>query len=108
VTALVLDHLAQQPVQDGVVGAPDQCVVPRYLFGDSPEGREHAAGIDETISAVPGLEGLALIQDYLDAAERRVRERPGWAGPAPMPDPRRDNGRRPAPTHWRESDVGRT
>jgi hypothetical protein len=48
-----------------------------YLFGDSDKGREHARGIDETISAVPGLEGLTIIQDYLDAAERRVSEHPG-------------------------------
>jgi hypothetical protein len=52
---------------------------------------------------VPGLEGLTLIQDYLDAAERRVAERPGWAGVTPMPGPRRDNVHTPAPTHWRES-----
>jgi hypothetical protein len=56
---------------------------------------------------VPGLEGLTLIQDYLDAAKRRVRERPGWAGVTPMPAPQRDNGHAPAPTHWRESLDGR-
>lgn len=43
----------------------------------------------------------------LDAAERRVRERPGWAGVTPMPAARRDNGHPPAPTHWAESKDGR-
>jgi hypothetical protein len=91
------------PVGAGVKSEEEVDALGLYLFADAPEGREHARGIDETISAVPGLEGLTLIQDYLDAAERRVAERPGWAGVTPMPGPRRDNGHTPAPTHWRES-----
>jgi hypothetical protein len=91
------------PVGAGVKSEEEVDALGLYLFADAPEGREHARGIDETISAVPGLEGLTLIQDYLDTAERRVAERPGWAGVTPMPGPRRDNGHTPAPTHWRES-----
>jgi rubrerythrin len=95
------------PVGAGVKSEKEVDALGLYLFGDGPEGREHAIGIDETIAAVPGLEGLTLIQDYLDAAKRRVRERPGWAGVTPMPAPQRDNGHVPAPTHWRESLDGR-
>jgi hypothetical protein len=88
------------PVGAGVKGEEEVDALGLYLFGDSDEGREHARGIDETISAVPGLEGLTIIQDYLDAAERRARERPGWAGVSPMPAPRRGNGRTPVGAHW--------
>ena len=96
------------PVGAGVKSEEEVDALALHLFGDGPEGREHAAGIDETISAVPGLEGLTLIQDYLDDAAQRVQERPGWAGVTPMPAPRRDNGRPPAPTHWVESEEGRS
>jgi rubrerythrin len=95
------------PVGAGVKSEEEVDALGLYLFGDGPEGREHAIGIDKTIAAVPGLEGLTLIQDYLDAAERRVRERPGWAGVTPMPAPQRDNGHPLVPTHWRESLDGR-
>jgi hypothetical protein len=95
------------PVGAGVKSEEQVDALGLYLFGDGPEGREHAIGIDKTIAAVPGLEGLTLIQDYLDAAERRVRERPGWAGVTPMPAPQRDNGHPLVPTHWRESLDGR-
>jgi rubrerythrin len=93
----VLSHL-WTPVGAGVKSEEEVDALALYLFGDSEEGREQARGIDETIAAVPGLEGLTIIQDYLDAAERRARERPGWAG-VPAPPPRRDVGA-PAPTHW--------
>lgn len=95
------------PVGAGVKSEEEVDALGLYLFADSPEGREHARGIDETISAVPGLEGLTLIQDYLDDAARRARECPGWAGVKPMPTPRRDNGQPPAPAHWVESEEGR-
>jgi hypothetical protein len=95
------------PVGAGVKCEEEVDALGLYLFGDGPEGREHAAGIDETISAVPGLEGLTLTQDYLDAAARRARERPGWAGISPPSAPRRDNGRPPVPAHWAESEEGR-
>ena len=58
-----------------------------YLFGDSPEGREALRELDATIAEIPGLEGLTLTQDYLDAALARAAARPGWAGVTPMPAP---------------------
>ncbi|MDP9228125.1 MAG: hypothetical protein M3M99_03615, partial [Actinomycetota bacterium] len=76
-----------------------------YLFGDSPEGLEQARGIDQTIAQVPGLEGLTILEDYLEGARQRAAERPGWAGIEPM---LRDAGRDlKAPTHWVESEDGR-
>src|SRR5262249_44127792 len=90
----VLSHL-WTPVGAGVKTEEEVDALCLYLFGDSPEGREHARGIDETISAVPGLEGLTIIEDYLEEAERRVIERPGWAGIRPVD--RRENGGMPSP-----------
>jgi hypothetical protein len=90
------------PVGAGVKSEEEVDALALYLFGDSPEGREQARGIDETIAAIPGLQGLTLIEDYLDAAERRVAERPGWAGIEHAPAPRNGNGA-PPPMHWRES-----
>ena len=95
------------PVGAGVKSEEEVDALGLYLFADGPEGREHARGIDETISAVPGLEGLTILQDYLDGAIRRASERPGWAWITPPPTPRRDNGHPPAPTHWAESEEGR-
>ena len=66
-----------------------------YLFGDGPEGREQIREIDQTISDLPGLGGLTMLEDYLDAALRRAAERPGWAGIAPLPVAARRQ--RPAP-----------
>jgi hypothetical protein len=100
---LVLSHL-WTPVGAGVKSEEEVDALALYLFGDSPEGYEHARGIDETVAAVPGLEGLTLIQDYLAAAARRVAERPGWAGVSPAPA-RRVTAQ--APTHWRASADGR-
>jgi rubrerythrin len=51
-----------------------------YLFGDSPEGRQALCEIDATISELPGLEGLTLLEDALDAALERAARRPGYAG----------------------------
>ncbi len=99
----VLENL-WTPVGAGVKSEEEVDALALYLFGDSPEGREHARGIDETIAAVPGLEGLTLIDGYLAAAERRVAERPGWAGVSPAPI-RRITA--PAPAHWRDSEAGR-
>jgi hypothetical protein len=100
-----LKHL-WSPVGAGVKSEEEVDALGLYLFGDSPEGREHAAGIDETIAAVPGLEGLTLIQDYLDRAQRRAAERSGWAGMEPAAISRA-NGRRPPPAHWQESEQRR-
>jgi hypothetical protein len=95
------------PVGAGVKSQEEVDALGLYLFADGPEGREHAGGIDETISAVPGLEGLTLLQDYLDAAIKRARKRPGWAGVVPVPEPARGDGRPPAPTHWADARDGR-
>jgi hypothetical protein len=96
----VLSHL-WTPVGAGVKSEEEVDALALYLFGDSPDGFEHARGIDETVAAVPGLEGLTLIQDYLAAAARRASERPGWAGVSPAPARRVPA---PAPAHWRVGD----
>ena len=58
-------------------------------MGDgSDEGMRAARGIDETIAELPGLEDLTLIEDYLAAAQRRVAQRPGWAGVPATPQRR--------------------
>jgi hypothetical protein len=65
-----------------------------YLFGDSPEGREAVREMDATVFALPGLEGLTLLEDALDAALERAARRPGYAGVlSATPD-----GRVPVPT----------
>lgn len=72
------------PVGAGVKTEEEVDAIGMYLMADSDEGRQAAREIDETIAELPGLEGLTLIQDYLEGAIRRVNERPGWAGvPAP-------------------------
>ena len=76
-----------------------------YLFGDSPEGREQIREIDRIISDVPGLEGLTILEDYLDAALRRATERPGWAGVGAKPQPATGNGRAATPSHWAKVGV---
>jgi len=76
------------PVGAGVKSVEEVDALVLYLFGDSPEGREGARQIDSTIAELPGLEGLSLAEDYLDAALARARERPGWAGVTPMPERR--------------------
>ena len=59
-----------------------------YLFGYDDQGREMVRELDATVAEIPGLEGLRLLEDVLDEALARARERPGWAGvvPAPAPD----------------------
>jgi hypothetical protein len=99
----VLGHL-WTPVGAGVKSDEEVDALALYLFGDSPEGLEHARGIDDTIAAVPGLEGMALIQDYLAGAKRRAAKRPGWAGVSPAAA--RRGGALP-PAHWRDSEDGR-
>ena len=72
-----------------------------YLFGDGPEGRDQIREIDQTIAGVPGLEGVHLLEDYLDCALRRAAERPGWTGVADTHvAPAHTNGHAPPPTHW--------
>src|SRR5436190_7384413 len=95
------------PVGAGVKSEEEVDALALYLFGDSPQGREQIRGIDETIAAVPGLEGMTLLEDYLDAAERRARERPGWGGMTTALPVRINGNGSPAPSHWRESVEGR-
>src|SRR5436190_3332723 len=92
------------PVGAGVKSEEEVDALGLYLFGE-PEGREQLRGIDETIAAIPGLAGLTLLEGYLDAAERRATERPGWAGVSSVPRP----AARPAaaPSHWGEPLDGR-
>jgi rubrerythrin len=73
------------PVGAGVKSEEEVDAIGMYLMADSDEGRRAAREIDETIAELPGLEGLTLIQDYLEDAIRRVNERPGWAGVTPAP-----------------------
>ena len=88
------------PVGAGVKTEEETDALGLYLMGDgSEEGAAAARGIDETIAELPGLEGLTLIQDYLEAAQRRARERPGWAGVAPTPG-RREPSSVGTPEHW--------
>jgi hypothetical protein len=58
-----------------------------YLFGDSAEGRAGARDIDAMVQEIPGLEGLTLAEDYVDAALGRAARTPGWGGVAPTPPP---------------------
>ena len=99
------------PVGAGVKTQEETDALALYLMGDgSEEGLEAARGIDETIAELPGLEGLTLIEDYLDAARRRVAERPGWAGITPMPEQRKPStegtaGHWPSPEDTSRDDV---
>ena len=68
------------PVGAGVKTEEEVDALALYLFGDGPDGREQVREIDRTISEIPGLEGLTLLEDYLDGALARAAERPGWAG----------------------------
>ena len=64
------------PVGAGVKSQEEVDALAIYLFGDSPEGREGAREIDETIAEIPGLEGLTLLEDALDAALARAAASP--------------------------------
>ena len=98
------------PVGAGVKSEAEVDALAIYLFGDGPEGREQVRELDRTIADMPGLEGMTLLEDYLDAALARAAERPGWAGvsrrPALAP---RSNGHAlaPAPAHWAMVGAGR-
>jgi rubrerythrin len=74
------------PVGAGVKTQEEVDALGLHLFADSHEGREAAREIDQTIGEIPGLDGLTLVEDYLDAALERVRRTPGWAGVAPTPE----------------------
>jgi hypothetical protein len=70
------------PVGAGVKSQEEVDALAIYLFGDSPEGREGAREIDATIAEIPGLEGLTLLEDTVDAALARAAANPGYAGVA--------------------------
>lgn len=63
-----------------------------------------ARGIDEIVSDVPGLQGLTLLENYLDAALARVAQRPGWAGIEPHVATAGPNGGGAQP-HWRQASI---
>src|SRR5919198_604668 len=56
------------PVGAGVKSEEEVDALALYLFGDSPEGREAIREIDASVAEIPGLEGLTLLEDYLDSA----------------------------------------
>ncbi len=98
----VLGHL-WTPVGAGIKTEEEVDALALYLFGDGPEGRGQIREIDQTIADVPSLEGMHLLEDYLDGALRRAADRPGWAGVAETHvAPAKTNGHAPAPapTHW--------
>jgi hypothetical protein len=73
------------PVGAGVKSEEEVDALGLYLFGYDDEGREMVREIDRTIAEIPGLEGLTLVEDYLEAGLERARLRPGWAGSAAPP-----------------------
>jgi hypothetical protein len=75
------------PVGAGVKSQEEVDALVLYLFGWDDRGREMMREIDATIQEIPGLEGLTLLEDVLDAALERERRNPGWAGVAPAPKP---------------------
>jgi hypothetical protein len=70
------------PVGAGVKSDEEVDALALYLFGDSPAGRDGIREIDATIAALPGLDGLRLLEDRLDVALARAAHRPGYAGTA--------------------------
>jgi len=95
------------PVGAGVKTEEEVDALAIYLFGDSPEGREQIREVDRTIADLPGLEGMSMLEDYLDRALRRTAERSGWAGVSPAPALASSNGSAPAPAHWAKAGAAR-
>lgn len=89
------------PVGAGVKTDEEVDALALYLFGDSPEGRDGARSIDSTIAAIPGLEGLTLVEDVLDRAVERKRRRPGWGTPPLLPV--RAKPAPPRDPHWAQT-----
>jgi hypothetical protein len=89
------------PVGAGVKSQEEVDALALYLFGYDEEGREMIREIDATISDIPGLEGLTLLEDVLDEALERSRKQPGYAGvvQAPRLD---DQLRGVGPEAWKE------
>jgi hypothetical protein len=95
------------PVGAGVKTEEEVDALVIYLFGDGHEGREQIRDMDRTISGLPGLEGMSILEEYLDAALRRAAERPGWAGVTSARIPASTNGHAPAPSHWAKAGAER-
>jgi hypothetical protein len=68
------------PVGAGVKSQEEVDALALYLFGDCDAGRGAIKEIDATISELPGLEGLTLLEDALDQALARAAARPRYAG----------------------------
>jgi hypothetical protein len=73
------------PVGAGVKSQEEVDALGLYLFGYDDRGREMLREIDATISEIPGLERLTLLEDYLDAALERASAQPGYGGVTPAP-----------------------
>jgi hypothetical protein len=73
------------PVGAGVKSQEEVDALGLYLFGYDDQGREMLREIDATISEIPGLEGLTLLEDYVDAALERADAQPGYGGVIPAP-----------------------
>jgi hypothetical protein len=96
------------PVGAGPKSAEEVDALALYLFGYDDEGREMLREIDRTIAEIPGLEGLTLLEDSLDAALERAHARPGWAGVAAAAKPD-DRIRGAGSEAWRErAELART
>jgi hypothetical protein len=93
------------PVGAGVKSEEEVDALALYLFGDGPEGREQIRELDRTISEVPGLEGLTILEDYLDAALERAATRAGWPRIRSLSAKPSANGHPPAPAHWARARV---
>src|SRR3954467_3596043 len=63
------------PVGAGVKSQEEGDSLTLYLFGYDDEGREMLREIDRTVSDIPGLEGLTLVEDALDGALERERRK---------------------------------
>ena len=74
------------PVGAGVKSQEEVDALALYLFSDD-EGREQVREIDRSVSELPGLEGLTLLEDVVEAAIERARRRPGYAGTVAEPGP---------------------
>jgi hypothetical protein len=71
------------PVGAGVKSDEEVDALVLYLFGHDPQGRELVRDLDATVAEIPGLGGLTLLEEVLDEALARARDRPGWAGVVP-------------------------
>ena len=74
------------PVGAGPKSEQEVDALALYLFGDSAEGRQALREIDATISELPGLDGLTLLEDALDRALERTARDPRYGGIAPSPN----------------------